>query len=79
MDNQGNFDHVIRPLAETEWNGIQPADCVFPAFLFIVGVAVAFALHDIWKRRRTKKQRGTNLSVYHLLLKLFTFFFISIL
>jgi predicted acyltransferase len=37
-------DRVYPPLLHADWNGFTPADLVFPAFLFIVGVAMAFSL-----------------------------------
>jgi predicted acyltransferase len=43
--NQASLaDRVYPPLLHAEWNGFTPADLVFPAFLFIVGVAMAFSL-----------------------------------
>jgi len=44
VDNRGNPNHVIWPLDETSWNGLSTADCVFPSFLFISGVAITLAL-----------------------------------
>ena len=40
VDNQGDWQTVLAPFKETEWNGIGAADTVFPTFLFIMGVAV---------------------------------------
>lgn len=39
----GNGDNVYAPLRHTHWNGITPTDLIAPFFLFIVGVAIAFA------------------------------------
>ncbi len=39
----GNGDNVYAPLNHTHWNGITPTDLIAPFFLFIVGVAIAFA------------------------------------
>ena len=39
----GNGDHVFSPLQHTHWNGISFTDLIAPFFLFIVGVAIAFA------------------------------------
>lgn len=50
VDNQGNFDHVVRPLDESIWDGIRPSDCVFPFFLFIAGFAVALAMNGFWDK-----------------------------
>lgn len=58
VDSMGNFSYVIWPLNETEWNGLSTADCVFPSFLFIGGMAVVLAINlqrdrkdiAVWKR-----------------------------
>lgn len=43
--NTASLGQSIHPwLAHSSWNGCTPADCVFPLFLFIVGVAMAFSL-----------------------------------
>jgi predicted acyltransferase len=39
----GNGDAVYAPLEHAAWNGITPTDLIFPFFLFIVGVAIAFS------------------------------------
>ena len=39
----GNEDNVFAPLKHSKWNGITPTDLIAPFFLFIVGVAIAFA------------------------------------
>ena len=30
-------------LAESDWNGLTLADCIFPTFIFVVGVAIPFS------------------------------------
>ncbi len=40
----GVADQVYPPLLHADWNGCTPTDLVFPFFLFIVGVAIAFSL-----------------------------------
>ena len=40
----GVADKVYPPLGHADWNGCTPTDLVFPFFLFIVGVAMAFSL-----------------------------------
>jgi predicted acyltransferase len=44
VDDMGDYDYVIWPLNETEWDGLSPADCIFPCFLFIMGLAIPLAL-----------------------------------
>ncbi len=39
----GSEANVYAPLNHTRWNGITPTDLIAPFFLFIVGVAIAFA------------------------------------
>jgi predicted acyltransferase len=40
----GVTDQVYPPLLHADWNGCTLADLVFPFFLFIIGVAIAFSL-----------------------------------
>src|SRR5437763_17083958 len=47
--NNPGTSPVYWPLDHAEWNGATPADWIFPFFLFIVGVSIAFAFgkyHD---------------------------------
>lgn len=44
VNNPGSWAAVYPPLLHAEWHGFTPTDLVFPAFLFIVGTAIAFAL-----------------------------------
>ena len=43
VNNPGTWAAVYPPLLHAEWHGWTPTDLIFPFFLFIVGVAVAFA------------------------------------
>jgi predicted acyltransferase len=40
----GVAEQVYPPLLHADWNGCTPTDLVFPSFLFIIGVAIAFSL-----------------------------------
>ena len=40
----GVAEQVYPPLLHADWNGCTPTDLVFPFFLFIIGVAIAFSL-----------------------------------
>jgi predicted acyltransferase len=42
------------PLKHAEWNGWTPTDLVFPFFLFIVGVAMAFSFRSRLRRGETR-------------------------
>jgi predicted acyltransferase len=44
VNNPGSWGHIYSPLGHAEWNGCTPTDLVFPFFLFIVGVSIAYAL-----------------------------------
>ncbi|MGD2180131.1 acyltransferase family protein [Lusitaniella coriacea] len=44
VNTPGSWSHVYPPLLHAEWDGFTPTDLVFPAFLFIAGVAMAFSL-----------------------------------
>lgn len=44
VNNPGDWGHIYPPLEHAEWNGCTPTDLVFPSFLFIVGVSLAYAL-----------------------------------
>lgn len=43
VNNPGDWGAVYGPLLHAEWNGWTPTDLIFPFFLFIVGVSIAFA------------------------------------
>jgi predicted acyltransferase len=44
VNNPGSWSHVYGPLQHAEWHGWTPTDLIFPFFLFVVGVAMAFSL-----------------------------------
>ncbi|QHS60263.1 acyltransferase family protein [Chitinophaga agri] len=44
VNNPGSWSYIYPPLEHSKWNGCTPTDLVFPFFLFMVGVAVTFAL-----------------------------------
>jgi predicted acyltransferase len=44
VNNPGTWSAIYPPLAHAEWHGWTPTDLIFPFFLFIVGVAMAFSL-----------------------------------
>ena len=50
VDNPGSDEKVYWPIAHAEWNGWTPADFIFPAFLFLVGVSLVFS----FAKRREK-------------------------
>lgn len=44
VNNAGDWAKTYSPLLHAPWHGWTPTDLVFPFFLFIVGVSIAFAL-----------------------------------
>jgi len=44
VNNPGSWDFVYPPLRHAAWHGWTPTDLVFPFFVFIVGVSIAFAV-----------------------------------
>jgi predicted acyltransferase len=43
VNTPGTWAHVYPPLLHAEWHGWTPTDTIFPFFLFIVGVSMAFS------------------------------------
>lgn len=44
VNNPGDWGHIYAPLRHADWNGCTPTDLIFPFFLFIVGVSIAYAM-----------------------------------
>src|SRR5215471_7646114 len=44
VNNPGTWRAIYPPLRHADWHGWTPTDLIFPFFLFIVGVAIPFAL-----------------------------------
>lgn len=44
VNNPGDWGHIYSPLEHSTWNGCTPTDLIFPFFLFIVGVSIAYAM-----------------------------------
>ncbi|MCS7031049.1 MAG: heparan-alpha-glucosaminide N-acetyltransferase domain-containing protein [Gloeomargarita sp. SKYG116] len=40
VNNPGDWNYVLPPLRHAAWHGCTPTDCIFPFFLFIMGVAI---------------------------------------
>jgi predicted acyltransferase len=54
VNNPGDEQAAYWPLKHAEWNGWTPTDLVFPFFLFIVGVAMAFSFSSRLDRGASK-------------------------
>ncbi|MDV3467538.1 DUF5009 domain-containing protein [Stenotrophomonas sp. C3(2023)] len=44
VNNPGDWGHVYAPLQHAVWDGCTPTDLVFPFFLLLVGVSLAFSV-----------------------------------
>jgi len=55
VDNPGSDDLAYWPIKHQQWNGWTPADLIFPSFLFLVGVSMAFSFAA---RLRRGESRG---------------------
>ncbi len=58
VNNPGKWSKVYTQLRHAQWNGWTFADCVFPFFLFIVGVAIALSTA---KRKDSNDSDGKTL------------------
>lgn len=47
VNTPGSWDEVFPPLLHAQWNGVTPADFIFPFFIFIVGISIALAYGKI--------------------------------
>ncbi len=56
VNNAGDEPSSYWPVKHAEWNGWTPTDLVFPFFLFIVGVAMAFSFSSRLKRGESKQK-----------------------
>ena len=57
VNNPGTWDAIYPPLEHAEWHGWTPTDFIFPFFLFIVGIAISFALGK-------RVESGANKAIY---------------
>jgi predicted acyltransferase len=56
VNNNGDEPNAHWPLKHSQWNGWTPTDLVFPFFVFIVGVAMAFAFNSRLKRGESRQK-----------------------
>lgn len=59
VNTPGDWDHIYKPLKHSIWNGCTPTDIIFPAFLFMMGVAVVYAF---------KKKKADRANLFKLLI-----------
>ena len=56
VNTPGTWAHVYPPLLHAEWHGWTPTDTIFPFFLFIVGVSMAFSFARRASRGASRRQ-----------------------
>ena len=56
VNNAGDEPNSYWPLKHAQWNGWTPTDLVFPFFLFIVGVAMAFSFSSRLRRGESRQK-----------------------
>lgn len=54
VNTPGSWEHIYSPLRHAEWNGCTPTDLVFPFFLFIVGLSMAYSLNVNMENDKSK-------------------------
>ncbi|HEY1265503.1 MAG TPA: DUF5009 domain-containing protein [Terriglobales bacterium] len=74
VNNAGDEASAYWPLKHAEWNGWTPTDLVFPFFLFIVGVSMAFSMASRMKRGQSRAEL-----VKHVLWRVLAIFAIGVL
>jgi predicted acyltransferase len=60
VNDPGNGPSSYWPLEHAQWNGWTPTDLVFPFFVFIVGVAMAFSFSSRLRRGDTRSHLFTH-------------------
>ena len=56
VDNPGSDDLAYWPIKHAQWNGWTPADFIFPSFLFVVGVSMAYSFAARLRRGESRQQ-----------------------
>jgi predicted acyltransferase len=54
VDNPGSDDKAYWAIKHTEWNGLTPADLIFPSFLFLVGISLVFSFSARLRRGESR-------------------------
>ena len=74
VNDPGDEQTVFWPLRHASWNGWTPTDLIFPFFLFIVGVSMAFSLPA-----RLRRNGSRSAAFRHVLWRGFILFTIGLL
>ena len=56
VDNPGSDDLAYGPIKHTFWNGWSTADLIFPSFIFLVGVSMAFSFAARLRRGESRQK-----------------------
>ena len=83
VNDPGSWNHVYAPLRHAKWHGCTPTDLVFPFFLFIVGVSMAFSFVKYQDRSQSEwiqkvVKRTALIFLVGLLLNWFPFYYKNI-
>jgi len=54
VNNPGSWAHMYAPLRHAAWDGCTFADLIFPCFIFVMGITIAFTI------KSKKKQEGND-------------------
>ena len=54
VNSPGSWSYVYPPLRHASWHGCTPTDLVFPVFIFIVGLYMAFSMKNLDKFPKSK-------------------------
>jgi predicted acyltransferase len=74
VNSPGRWSKVYAQLRHAQWNGWTFADCVFPFFLFIVGVAIVFSL-----AKRKEAADSSRKTIFRILRRTGTLFGLGLL
>lgn len=69
--NSNLNDQIYWFFTETDWNGLTPADCIFPSFLFIMGIAIVLSTPHNSHNKLSKFRHISKRSLTLFLLGLF--------
>lgn len=56
VNTPGSEEHAFAPLLHASWNGLTPTDCIFPFFIFIVGISITLSYGKLLATGRTKRE-----------------------
>src|SRR4028119_1788595 len=74
VNNPGDWGNIYAPLKHAEWHGCTPTDLIFPFFLFIVGISIAFSLGT-----KKKKEVDSSAIILSIIKRSAILFFLGII